>query len=237
MRSVPSAEALARDRRGWHIPRPSREAVEQAVRTLLAWTGDDPGRAGLARTPARVADAYEELFSGYHRDPVALLRQSLLPDPDEGRIVVLRDIPFVSICEHHLLPFTGKAHLGFIARGRIVGIGAIGAALDVLARRLQLQERLTDELAGAVREALEPEAVVVALEATHECMAARGPKLRSRLVTCRQLGPGDGEPATGAAAATLLQMVTGCGPAAAGHHDGAGEIGRGTAILAGPRPL
>jgi GTP cyclohydrolase I len=173
------------------LRRPSRAEVEAAVRTLLAWTSDDPGRPGLERTPARVAASFEELFAGYRSDPVALLRQSLLPEDAEGRLVVLRGIRFTSMCEHHLLPFTGKVHVGFVARRRLVGLGAIVAAVEALARRLQIQERLTDEIATALAAALDPREVVVTVEAKHQCLAARGPRSRARLVTSRQLGEGD----------------------------------------------
>jgi GTP cyclohydrolase I len=173
---------------GTALQRPSRTEVEAAVRTLLAWTSDDPDRPGLERTPARVAASFEELFAGYRSDPVALLRHGLLPDAADGRLVVLREIRFTSMCEHHLLPFTGEVHLGFVARRRLVGLGAIVAAVEALARRLQIQERLTDEIAAALATALDPLEVVVTVEAQHQCLAARGPRAQAKLVTSRQLG-------------------------------------------------
>ena len=162
--------------------------VEAAVRTLIAWAGDDPDRPGLARTPTRVAAAYGELFAGYRANPARLLRRSLMPDDNEGRIVLLRDIRFVSFCEHHLLPFSGHVHIGYLPRRHLVGIGAIAAAVDALARRLQLQERLTDQLASVLTEVLDPLGLAVIVEASHQCVAARGPKIDARLVTSRQLG-------------------------------------------------
>lgn len=182
------ARAAAAGSAGTTPPRPSRTEVEAAVRTLLAWTSDDPNRPGLERTPARVAASFEELFAGYRSDPVALLCSGLLPDAADGRLVVLREIKFTSMCEHHLLPFTGEVHLGFVARRRLAGLGAIVAAVEALARRLQIQERLTDEIAAALITALDPYEVAVTVEAQHQCLAARGPRSHARLVTSRQLG-------------------------------------------------
>jgi GTP cyclohydrolase I len=187
------------------VKRPSRDELETAVRTLIAWTGDDPDRPGLERTPARVADSFAELFAGYAEDPKAQLRRGLLRDDAEGRLVILRGIKFVSTCEHHLLPFAGIAHVGFIARSSLVGIGAIAAAVQSLARRLQIQERLTDELASALFEALRPHCVAVVLEAEHQCLAARGAKVDARLVTSRQLGVAPCEQA----GADMLQTLLG----------------------------
>jgi GTP cyclohydrolase II len=173
---------------GGGVAQPALADVEAAVRTLIAWAGDDPDRSGLARTPTRVAAAYGELFTGYRIDPALLLRRSLMPDDKEGRIVLLRDIRFVSFCEHHLLPFSGHVHVGYLPRRHLVGIGAIAAAVDALARRLQLQERLTDQLTSVLTEVLDPLGLAVIVDASHQCVAARGPKIDARLVTSRQLG-------------------------------------------------
>jgi len=169
--------------------RPDRAEVEQAVRTLIAWAGDDPKRPGLQSTPQRVAEAFGELFSGYGADPVRLLRASLIAADTGGQLVLLRGIRFVSFCEHHLLPFTGLVDVGYVPRGHAVGLGALAAAVDAVARRLQIQERITDQIASAIVEALDPMGVAVVVQAEHQCLAARGArKPGARLVTSRQLG-------------------------------------------------
>ena len=169
--------------------RPGQAEVEDAVRTLIAWAGDDPERAGLRRTPGRVAQAYGDLFAGYRADPVSLLRQSRIATETGGQLVLLRAIRFVSFCEHHLLPFTGHADLGYVPRHHVVGLGAIAAAVEAVARRLQIQERMTDELVSAFVEALDPMGVAVVVCAEHQCLAARGAcKAGARLVTSRQFG-------------------------------------------------
>jgi GTP cyclohydrolase IA len=168
---------------------PSRAEVEKAVRTLIAWAGDDPERADLQKTPSRVARAFGELFAGYGIDPVGLLRQSLMATEIGGQLVLVRSIRFVSFCEHHLLPFTGHADVGYVPRRHVVGLGSMAAAVDAVARRLQIQERMTDELASAIAEALDPLGVAVVVRAEHQCLAARGPcKAGTQLVTSRQLG-------------------------------------------------
>jgi GTP cyclohydrolase I len=169
--------------------RPSRAEVEQAVRTLIAWAGDDPERPGLQSTPQRVADAFGELFSGYEADPVSLLRRSLIAADTGGQLVLLRRVRFVSFCEHHLLPFTGHVDVGYVPRRHAVGLGAVAAAVDAVARRLQIQERITDQIASAIAEALDPMGVAVVVRAEHQCLAARGArKAGAQLVTSRQLG-------------------------------------------------
>jgi len=169
--------------------RPSRAEVEQAVRTLIAWAGDDPERPGLQSTPQRVADAFGELFSGYEADPVSLLRRSLIAADTGGQLVLLRRVRFVSFCEHHLLPFTGHVDVGYVPRRHAVGLGAMAAAVDAVTRRLQIQERITDQIASAIAEALDPMGVAVVVRAEHQCLAARGArKAGAQLVTSRQLG-------------------------------------------------
>ena len=169
--------------------RPSQSETEAAIRTLIAWLGDDPERAGLQRTPGRVARAYCDLFAGYRADPVDLLRQGLIATETGGQLVLLRAIRFVSFCEHHLLPFTGHADVGYVPRHHVVGLGAVAAAVDAVARRLQIQERMTDELAAALAQALDPMGVAVLVRAEHQCLAARGAcKTGARLVTSRQIG-------------------------------------------------
>ena len=154
--------------------RPGRLEIERAIRTLLAATGDDPSREGLRETPARVARAYAEWFAGYRVDPKACLDRVFEEIEGYEETVLLRDIPLVSTCEHHMAPITGKAHVAYRPNGRVVGISKLSRLVDGYARRLQLQERLTNEIALALDEALEPKGVAVIIEATHGCMTTRG---------------------------------------------------------------
>jgi GTP cyclohydrolase IA len=156
------------------LGRPGRFAVEHAVRTLIAAAGDDPDREGLRDTPARVARAYGEWFSGYAADPAALLERVFSEAEDYEETVLLRDIPLVSTCEHHLAPITGVAHVAYRPDGRVVGISKLSRLVDAFARRLQLQERLTRQIARALEEALRPKGVAVIVEASHGCMSTRG---------------------------------------------------------------
>lgn len=154
--------------------RPGRSDIERAVRTLIAAAGDDPNRAGVLDTPRRVARAYREWFAGYSVDPRALL--SRVFDETEGydETVLLRDIPLVSTCEHHLAPIVGRAHVAYRPAGRVVGISKLSRLVDAFARRLQLQERLTRQIAQTLDEVLEPKGVAVVIEASHGCMSSRG---------------------------------------------------------------
>jgi GTP cyclohydrolase I len=152
---------------------PAQE-IERAIRTLIAATGDDPDREGLADTPARVARAYREWFSGYLVDPKQLLRRVFSEAEHYDETVLLRDIPLVSTCEHHLAPIMGKAHVAYRPSGRVVGISKLSRLVDAYARRLQLQERLTNPVAHAIDDVLEPKGVAVIVEATHGCMSTRG---------------------------------------------------------------
>jgi GTP cyclohydrolase IA len=154
--------------------RPGRFEVERAVRTLIAAAGDDPEREGLRETPARVARAYAEWFSGYDTDPRALLRRVFSESEDYQETVLLRGIPLVSTCEHHLAPITGHAHVAYRPNGRVVGISKLSRLVDSYARRLQLQERLTNQIARTIDEVLEPKGVAVIIEASHGCMSTRG---------------------------------------------------------------
>jgi GTP cyclohydrolase I len=166
----------------------TREDAEAAVATLIAWAGDDPLRPELEATPSRVATSFGELFAGYSLEPDAILRRSLMPNDNGRQVVLLRGMRFVSFCEHHLLPFTGHVHLAYMPDRHLVGIGSIAAALDALARRLQVQERLTDELASAVQDAIAPLGTAVMVTAEHLCMSARGTKCHAAVVTTRFLG-------------------------------------------------
>jgi GTP cyclohydrolase IA len=153
---------------------PNRSDIEQAVRTLIAAAGDDPHREGLRDTPARVARAYGEWFSGYAVDPAKVLRSVFTEAEDYDDTVLLRDIPVVSTCEHHLAPIMGKAHVAYRPDGRVVGISKLSRLVDAFARRLQLQERLTSQIARALDEVLKPKGVAVLIEASHACMSTRG---------------------------------------------------------------
>jgi GTP cyclohydrolase I len=154
--------------------RPGRAEIEQAIRTLLAATGDDPSREGLQETPARVARAYSEWFAGYRVDPKAHLERVFEETEGYEETVLLRDIPLVSTCEHHMAPITGKAHVAYRPNGKVVGISKLSRLVDGYARRLQLQERLTNEIAKALDEVLQPKGVAVIVEASHGCMTTRG---------------------------------------------------------------
>ena len=171
------------------VDRPSRSEAEDAGRTLLRWAGDKPTREGLVGTPARVARAYEEWFSGYAQDPKEYLSRTFDEVAGYDEIVALRDIPFESHCEHHLAPIIGKAHIGYLPRRRVVGISKLARLVDVFAKRLQIQEKMTAEIANCVEEVLNPLGVAVVIEATHQCMTTRGVhKGGVTMMTSRMLG-------------------------------------------------
>lgn len=154
--------------------RPSREEAEKAVRILLRWAGDNPDREGLHDTPSRVVRAYEEFFEGYETDPRTLLERTFSEVEGYDEIVLLRDIRFESHCEHHLAPIIGRAHVAYLPRNRVVGISKLARVVDAYARRLQIQERLTAQIANTINEVLEPQGVAVIIESSHECMTTRG---------------------------------------------------------------
>lgn len=154
--------------------RPGRAEIEEAIRTLIAATGDDPSREGVRDTPARVAKAYREWFAGYRIDPRSFLGRVFEETDGYEETVLLRDIPLVSTCEHHMAPITGKAHVAYRPNGKVVGISKLARLVDGYARRLQLQERLTNQVAHALDEVLQPNGVAVVIEATHGCMSTRG---------------------------------------------------------------
>lgn len=154
--------------------RPSREEAEAAVRTLIAFAGDDPGREGLIETPARVVRAYEEFYAGYGQDPAEVLGRTFKEVGGYDDIVLMRDIRFASHCEHHMVPFTGKVHAAYYPTAGVVGLSKIARVVDVYARRLQTQENLTAELVHALDEALKPRGIAVMVEAEHMCMSMRG---------------------------------------------------------------
>ncbi len=169
--------------------RPTREEAEAAVRTLIRWTGDDPDREGLRATPARVVRAYEEWFSGYNEDPRDYLKSTFEETGGYDEVVVLRDIRFESHCEHHMAPVIGRVHIGYLPRNRVVGISKLARLVDVYSRRLQIQEKLTAEIASCLEGVLNPYGVAVVAEAAHQCMTTRGVhKTGVTMVTSRMLG-------------------------------------------------
>ena len=154
--------------------RPSREEVEAAVRTLIRWAGDNPDREGLRDTPRRVASAFEDFYAGYRLDPADALERTFEDLGTYDDIVVVRDIPFYSHCEHHMVPFVGKAHVAYYPGEKVVGLSKLARVVDVFAHRLQTQERLTGEIVHAVDEELRPRGIAVMIEAEHQCMTLRG---------------------------------------------------------------
>ena len=176
-------------RRAATTNRPTRTEAEDAVRTLIRWAGDDPDREGLRATPARAVRAYEEWFAGYDEDPREYLKRTFEEVAGYDEIVVLRDIRFESYCEHHLAPIIGRAHIGYLPDTRVVGISKLARLVDVYAKRLQIQERMTAEIAGCIESVLKPQGVAVVLEATHQCMTTRGVhKSGVTMVTSRMFG-------------------------------------------------
>lgn len=169
--------------------RPTRHEAEAAVRTLIRWAGDNPARAGLHDTPARVIRAYEEWFRGYGQDPVLLLERTFDEIGGYEAAVELRDVPLHSVCEHHMAPIRGRAHIAYLPTGRVVGISKLARVVEACGRRLQIQERLTDDIASAIDIALRPHGVAVVIEAEHGCMTTRGVNAAgSRMVTKCMLG-------------------------------------------------
>jgi GTP cyclohydrolase IA len=171
------------------VKRPSRAEAEEAVRTLIRWAGDDPAREGLLGTPDRVIRAYREYFTGYDENPVALLQRTFEETDGYDEIVMLKDIRFESHCEHHLAPIIGKVHIAYLPSNRVVGISKLSRLVDVYAKRLQIQEKMTAQIANTLDEVLQPKAVAVVIEAAHQCMTTRGThKPGTMLVTSRMLG-------------------------------------------------
>ena len=167
----------------------TREEAENAVRILMLWIGEDPAREGLLGTPSRVARAYRELFSGYGEDPKEILRRTFEEVEGYDEMVVLRGIRFESHCEHHILPIIGRAHVAYLPSRRVVGISKLARIVDIYARRLQIQEKLTVQVADTIDEVLRPKGVAIVIEASHECMTTRGVrKTGVSMVTSRMTG-------------------------------------------------
>ena len=169
--------------------RPSRAAAEEAVRTLIRWAGDDPDREGLRGTPDRVVRSYAEFFAGYEEDPRLLLQRTFEETDGYDEIVVLRDIRLESYCEHHMVPIVGTAHVAYLPARRVVGISKLARVVEAYAKRLQIQEKMTAQIANAIDEVLRPQGVAVVIEAAHQCMTTRGVhKPGVTMVTSRMLG-------------------------------------------------
>lgn len=178
-------------------PRPSREEAEEAVRTLLRWAGDDPSREGLLDTPKRVTKAYGDWFRGYDENPEEMLERTFEEVEGYDEMVVLRDIRFESYCEHHMAPIIGKAHVGYIPNGRVVGISKLARVVDAFAKRLQVQEKMNAQIAQTLMQTLKPHGVAVVLEGEHHCMSTRGVhKPGVSMVTSTMLGAFRDDPST-----------------------------------------
>src|SRR6201994_2690966 len=185
--------------------RVTREEAEAAVRTLIQWAGDDPDREGLRSTPARVVRAYEEWFAGYKDHPRDYLGRTFEETGGYDEVVVLRDIRFESHCEHHMCPVIGKVHIGYLPRNRVVGISKLARLVEVFAKRLQIQEKMTAQIANTLDEVLQPRGVAVVIEAAHQCMTTRGiHKPGVSMVTSRMLGEFRTDPTT---RRELLSMI------------------------------
>ncbi|QOW19564.1 GTP cyclohydrolase I FolE [Lysobacter ciconiae] len=169
--------------------KPTREEAEAAVRTLLSWAGDDPGREGLLDTPRRVAKAYADWFSGYEIDPDEYLARTFEEVAGYDELIVLRDIRFESHCEHHMAPIIGRAHVGYLPDGKVVGISKLARVVDAYARRLQVQEKMTAQIADCIQRVLQPRGVGVVIEASHGCMTTRGVHKRGvAMITSKMMG-------------------------------------------------
>jgi GTP cyclohydrolase I len=179
------------------IERPDRSAVETAFRTIIGWTGDDPGRPGLLETPSRMTRAFEEFFVGYRQDPVAILQKTFEETDGYDEMISLRGVRFESHCEHHMAPIIGKAWVAYVPNGRVVGISKLARIVEVFAKRLQIQERLTSQIANTINDVLKPQGVGVIIKASHHCMTTRGiHKPDTDLVTGCMLGCFRDNPAT-----------------------------------------
>jgi len=187
------------------LPHPTQEDAEAAIRTLIRWAGDEPDREGLRDTPARVARSYLEFFNGYSQDPVSLLERTFEEVEGYDEIVLLRDIRVESHCEHHMVPIVGRAHVAYLPHRRVVGISKLARVVDAYSHRLQIQEKLTAQIANTIHEVLQPLGTAVIIDAAHECMTTRGVhKTGVSMVTSRMLGVFRDDPAT---RRELLSMI------------------------------
>ncbi len=189
--------------------KPSRKQAEEAISTLLLWAGEDPRREGLADTPKRVAKAYEDWFSGYKDDPVSFLERTFKEVDGYDEMIVLRNITFESHCEHHMAPIIGKAHVGYLPNRKVVGISKLARVVDTFARRFQVQEKMTAQIANCIEDVLKPKGVGVVIEAVHQCMTTRGiHKSDVSMVTSQMVGCFRKDART---RAEFLQMIAGGG--------------------------
>ncbi len=187
------------------LARPTQEEAEAAIRTLIRWAGDEPSREGLIDTPARVARSYLEFFNGYTQDPVSMLERTFEEVEGYDEIVLLRDIRVESHCEHHMVPIVGRAHVAYLPHRRVVGISKLARVVDAYSHRLQIQEKLTAQIANTIHEVLQPLGTAVIIDAAHECMTTRGVhKTGVSMVTSRMLGVFRDDPAT---RRELLSMI------------------------------
>ncbi|MGH6973485.1 MAG: GTP cyclohydrolase I FolE [Stellaceae bacterium] len=194
---MPKDQSEKRARNGARSGRPSREEAEDAVRVLIRWAGDDPEREGLKSTPSRVVRAYEEYFAGYTTDPADVLGRTFKETNGYDEIVVLKDIRFESHCEHHIAPIIGKVHVAYLPDKRVIGISKLARLVEVFAKRLQIQEKMTAQIASALNDALKPKGVAVIVEAAHQCMTTRGVhKAGVAMVTSHMLGAFRDDPMT-----------------------------------------
>ena len=169
--------------------KPTKEEAIEAVRTLIRWAGDDPSREGLIDTPKRVVNSYAEFFCGYNQDPKSVLSTTFSETQNYDEMVVLRNMRLETYCEHHMVPFIGKAHVGYLPSGKVVGLSKIARLVDVYSKRLQIQEKLTSQIADTIEEILKPKGVGVVIEAQHQCMTTRGVhKPGTSAITSRMLG-------------------------------------------------
>jgi GTP cyclohydrolase I len=190
--------------------RPTAEEAREAVRTLIRWAGDDPDREGLLGTPDRVVRSYEEFFSGYSDDPIEVLGRTFEETAGYDELVVLTDIRLESHCEHHMVPIIGKAHVGYLPDRRVVGISKLARVVDLYARRLQIQEKLTVQIADTIQRVLQPQGVAVVIEAAHQCMTTRGVhKHDVTMTTSRMIGVFRDNPATRREFLALIGRPTG----------------------------
>ena len=180
---------MAKKKKKRNPSRPSRKQAEEAVSTLLRWAGEDPQRVGVVDTPKRVAKAYEDWFSGYKDDPVRYLRRTFEEVDGYDELIVLRDIEFESHCEHHMAPIIGKAHIGYLPDTKVVGISKLARVVEAFARRFQVQEKMTAQIANCIEDVLKPKGVGVVVEAVHQCMTTRGiHKSNVSMVTSQMVG-------------------------------------------------
>ena len=178
-------------------PRPTQEEAEEAVRTLLRWAGDDPNREGLLETPNRVVRSYSEFFSGYDMDPEEVLLKTFEEAGGYDEMVLVRDIELESHCEHHMVPIIGRAHVAYIPNNRVVGISKLARVVEIFAKRLQIQEKMTVDIATTIDKVLKPQGVAVVIEASHQCMTTRGVhKPGADTVTSQMLGAFRDDPST-----------------------------------------